>query len=171
MLDEHTAEATSQRVEGTLAHRDELWDRCYEQLMTAARERIEQEVARLGGHYAHVLDESVDSRHDDRTEKRGCTGSSATCSTGSREEIGTAFGGEAEKADRLRREEADRLRREEWRNPPMPHSSSIPPAPKGAGPTSPRRQNSSPVLKIQRIIVPARSAQSASLCAPPGYSA
>jgi len=67
VLDEHTAEATSQRVEGTLAHRDELWDRCYEQLMTAARERIEQEVARLGGHYAHVLDESVDSRHDDRT--------------------------------------------------------------------------------------------------------
>jgi hypothetical protein len=34
-------------------------------LMAQARERLEQEIARLGGHYAHVLDESVDSRHDD----------------------------------------------------------------------------------------------------------
>ena len=26
-----------------------------------------QEVARLGGHYVHVLDESVDSKHEDAT--------------------------------------------------------------------------------------------------------
>jgi hypothetical protein len=62
---EHVVEATSQRVKGDLAHRDELWDRCHEDLMAHARDRLRQEVARLGGHYAHVLQESIDSRHDD----------------------------------------------------------------------------------------------------------
>ena len=66
-MDEHVLEAVSARIPGTLAHRDELWDRCYDELMAQARERLKQEVARLGGHYAHVLDESVDSRHDDVT--------------------------------------------------------------------------------------------------------
>jgi len=63
----HVLEATSERVPGTLAHRDELWERCYESLMAHASGRLEQEVARLGGTYAHVLDESIDSRHDDAT--------------------------------------------------------------------------------------------------------
>ena len=66
-MGEQVVEATSGRVPGTLAHRDELWDRCYEDLMVQARARLEQEVARLGGNYAHVLNESVDSRHDDAT--------------------------------------------------------------------------------------------------------
>jgi hypothetical protein len=64
---EHVVEAASARVPSTLAHRDELWDRCYEDLMAQARTRLEQEVVRLEGNYAHVLDESVDSRHDDVT--------------------------------------------------------------------------------------------------------
>jgi len=64
---EHSVEATSARVPSTLAHRDELWDRCYEDLMANTRTRLEQEVVRLGGSYAHVLNESVDSRHDDVT--------------------------------------------------------------------------------------------------------
>ena len=34
VMDEHTVEANSGRVAGTLAHRDELWDRCYRELMT-----------------------------------------------------------------------------------------------------------------------------------------
>jgi hypothetical protein len=63
-MGEHIVEATSLRVPGTLAHRDELWDRCYEDLMAEARARLQQEIIRLGGHYAHVLNESVDSRHD-----------------------------------------------------------------------------------------------------------
>jgi hypothetical protein len=67
VMDAHVVEATSGRVQGTLTHRDELWDQCYEELMAHTRERLEQEVARLGGHYAHVLDESVDSRRDDAT--------------------------------------------------------------------------------------------------------
>ena len=67
MIGEHTIEAVSDRVPGTLAHRDELWDRCYDDLMLQASARLEQEVVRLGGHYAHVRDESIASRHDDAT--------------------------------------------------------------------------------------------------------
>jgi hypothetical protein len=64
---EHVVEATSSRVPGTLLHRDELWSQCYEDLMEKADDRLRQEVARLGGDYAHVLNESVDSGHDDKT--------------------------------------------------------------------------------------------------------
>jgi hypothetical protein len=64
---EHVIEATSHRVPGALVHRDELWGQCYKTLMASTATRLEQEVARLGGHYAHVLDESIDSRHDAAT--------------------------------------------------------------------------------------------------------
>jgi hypothetical protein len=67
LMSEHTVEATSSRVTGTLAHRDELWDRCYRELMASTEARLVQEVARLGGHYAHIHDESIDARHDDAT--------------------------------------------------------------------------------------------------------
>lgn len=66
-IDEHNVEATSARVPGTIAQRDELWDRCYEELMAHTRSRLEEEILRLGGKYAHVLYESVDSRHDGAT--------------------------------------------------------------------------------------------------------
>jgi hypothetical protein len=62
---DHIIEATSSRVPGTLAHRDELWDRCYRELMADAERRFVQEIARLGGHFAHVHDEAIDPRHDD----------------------------------------------------------------------------------------------------------
>jgi hypothetical protein len=65
IMGEHVLEATSGRVRGSLAHRDELWDRCYRDLLTNTHERFKQELTRLGGRYAHVLDEHVDSRHDD----------------------------------------------------------------------------------------------------------
>ena len=64
---EHTVEADSVRVPGTIAHRDELWDECRRDLMARTSARLEQEVARLGGHYARVLDERIDTRHDDAT--------------------------------------------------------------------------------------------------------
>jgi len=67
LMGEHTMEATSRRVAGTFAHRDELWNRCYEELMANTQARLAQEIARLGGHYAHVHDESIDTRHDDAT--------------------------------------------------------------------------------------------------------
>jgi hypothetical protein len=63
-MGEHLVEATSLRVPGTLAHRDELWDSCYKDLMRRTHTRLEQEIVRLGGNYAHVLSEAVDSRHD-----------------------------------------------------------------------------------------------------------
>ncbi len=62
---EHTVEAASAHVPGTLAHRDELWTTCFADLMTRTEARLEQEVARLGGHYAHVLVEAIDTRRDD----------------------------------------------------------------------------------------------------------
>ncbi len=66
-IGEHTIEATSCRVPGTIAHRDELWNRCENELMARTRARLEQEVTRLGGRYAHVLNESLGTRHDDAT--------------------------------------------------------------------------------------------------------
>lgn len=64
---EHTLEAASARVEGTLAHRDELWNRCYEDLMSRTVARLDQELTRLGGDWAHVLREEIDTRHDEVT--------------------------------------------------------------------------------------------------------
>jgi hypothetical protein len=61
---EHTVEANSSRVPGTIAHRDELWDQCCRELMANAESRLVQEVARLGGHFAHVHDEAIDPKHD-----------------------------------------------------------------------------------------------------------
>ena len=65
LVGEHTVEATSSRIPGTLAHRDELWDSCYRELMANAENRLVQEVGRLGGHFAHVHDEAIDPKHDD----------------------------------------------------------------------------------------------------------
>jgi hypothetical protein len=65
VMAEHTVEAISSRVAGTIAHRDELWDRCYTELMTNAEGRLVQEIARLGGDYAHVHDEVINPKHDD----------------------------------------------------------------------------------------------------------
>ena len=65
LMAEHTVEANSSRVPGTIARRDELWDRCYRDLMTSAEGRLAQEIGRLGGHFAHVHDEVIDPRHDD----------------------------------------------------------------------------------------------------------
>lgn len=63
-IGEHTVEATSQRVPDTIAHREELWNRGKDDLMTHTRERLAEEIARLGGRYAHVLGESIETRHD-----------------------------------------------------------------------------------------------------------
>jgi hypothetical protein len=65
VIGEYDLEATSMRIEGTLDHRDELWHECYHDLMAQATARFEQEVRRLGGDYAHVLNEHVDVRRDD----------------------------------------------------------------------------------------------------------
>ena len=74
-MGEHIIEAASARVPSTVGHRDELWDRCYQNLTAQICDRLEQEVLRLGGSYAHVHDESIDSGRDDVTGERwlhGC---------------------------------------------------------------------------------------------------
>ena len=65
VMGEHVVEADSGRVLGTIAHRDDLWSRCFDGLMAQVRLRLNQEILRLGGNYAHVLSESIDSKHDD----------------------------------------------------------------------------------------------------------
>ena len=62
---EHTIEAASGRVPATIAHRDDLWHVCHDDLMAQARTRVEQELARLSGHYAHVFDQVIDCKRDD----------------------------------------------------------------------------------------------------------
>jgi hypothetical protein len=64
---EHVVEATSSRVAGTITHSDELWGRCYRELITNVEARLFQEIARLDGHYAHIYDESIDTRRNDAT--------------------------------------------------------------------------------------------------------
>jgi hypothetical protein len=63
-MGDHTVEANSSRVPGTIARRDELWNRCYRELMATAEGRLVQELARLGGDFAHVHEEAIDPRHD-----------------------------------------------------------------------------------------------------------
>jgi hypothetical protein len=62
---EHTIEAVSGRVPGTLDQRDELWHRCYQELMINTENRLAQEVVRLHGDYAHVHGESISPKRDD----------------------------------------------------------------------------------------------------------
>jgi len=63
----HTVEASSARVSGTLEHRGDLWQRCYRELMTEAKRRLEQEITRMHGDCAHVLAEHIEPRRDERT--------------------------------------------------------------------------------------------------------
>jgi hypothetical protein len=65
VMGEHTVEANSNRVAGTIGHRSDLWDSCYRELMANAESRIVTEIARLGGRYAHVRSESIGVKHDD----------------------------------------------------------------------------------------------------------
>ena len=47
LLAEHTVEATSGHVPGTLSHRDDLWDGCYQDLLAHTEARLAQEIARF----------------------------------------------------------------------------------------------------------------------------
>lgn len=67
LMADHTVEASSRRVSGRIGTRDELWDRCYADLMANVHTRLVQEIARLGGDYAHVHDESIEPQHNDVT--------------------------------------------------------------------------------------------------------
>lgn len=49
-------------------------NRCYEDLMAATHGRLVQEIARLGGDYAHVFDESISTRRNDAAGEAGLHG-------------------------------------------------------------------------------------------------
>src|SRR3954470_13413266 len=63
-LGRFTLEVNSRRVPDTIARRDELWNQCNDDLMVHTRERLTEEVSRLGGRYAHVLNESINTTND-----------------------------------------------------------------------------------------------------------
>ena len=65
----HVVEANSHRLSGVLERSDESWDVSHRDLMAHASVRFEQELARLGGDYAHVLSESIDPMHDPNTDE------------------------------------------------------------------------------------------------------
>jgi hypothetical protein len=67
VMDEHVVEAQSPRVAGMIERHGGLWDECHRALIATVESRIAQELTRLGGDYAHVIDEHVDSRRDDIT--------------------------------------------------------------------------------------------------------
>jgi len=69
VLHEHVVEASSDHVSGSIERHGELWERCYAQLMALTEERLVQEASRLGGHYAHVLDEHIESKRNDVTNE------------------------------------------------------------------------------------------------------
>jgi hypothetical protein len=65
-LHEHTLEADSAHITGGFMHRDDrLWANCEEDLTRAAGLRLDQEVHRLGGRFAHVLEERIEPKFDD----------------------------------------------------------------------------------------------------------
>ena len=63
----HEVEAESPRIRNDLAHRSELWQQCYAPLVEETERRTTQEVVRLGGSCAHILDEQVVAKIDDAT--------------------------------------------------------------------------------------------------------
>jgi hypothetical protein len=63
-LGEHTLEVNSTRVPDTIAHRDELWNQCKDDLMRRTGERLTEEMSRLDGRYARVLNESITTKRD-----------------------------------------------------------------------------------------------------------
>jgi hypothetical protein len=63
-IGEHVVEATSGHVPATLEADDALWGRCRQELIAEASRRLAEEMRRLGGRYAHVLEEAVETHHD-----------------------------------------------------------------------------------------------------------
>ena len=78
-IGEHTVEATSSHVAGTIAHRDELWTQCYEDLMAQACVRLQEEMIRLGGNFGPSSVKAWTASTIRSAEKRGYTAVSPTC--------------------------------------------------------------------------------------------
>ena len=63
----HQIEATSPSIPNRAGERQEQWGRCYDSLMAEAERRIAAEVERLGGDCAHVFDEEITEKVDNKT--------------------------------------------------------------------------------------------------------
>jgi hypothetical protein len=66
---EHVVEARSKAVHRSFGDHDDLWGQCYPDLMKTAAQRITDEVTRLGGSCAHVIDEAVNSKVNEGTSE------------------------------------------------------------------------------------------------------
>jgi len=76
-IGERFIEINSMHVPGTLAHRDELWNQCYDDLVDKFATELDREILRLGAQYAHVLSESIDSKRNDVANEAWLHGSFA----------------------------------------------------------------------------------------------
>lgn len=63
-IGEHSLEANGPRLSDTAANRDALWNERRDSFAAVVRMRIGQEVTRLGGRFAHVLDEHMEIKRD-----------------------------------------------------------------------------------------------------------
>ena len=62
---EHEIEAESAHVHYDFGDRQAMWRECYGLLATVAEERVRQEISRLGGSCAHIIEEQITARTDD----------------------------------------------------------------------------------------------------------
>ncbi len=68
MLDEHWVVARSDAVKYRFDHKTELWAQCVDSLRVNLEHRLGQEIRRLGGDYAHILDERVVPKIDHESD-------------------------------------------------------------------------------------------------------
>lgn len=62
---EHDLEAESPHLHYELGDRQLMWSKCYPLLLEQAESRIRQELTRLHGSCAHVVDEQITAKVDD----------------------------------------------------------------------------------------------------------
>lgn len=62
---EHEIEAESTHVHYAPGERPAMWSKCYETLQAVAETRVSQEIGRLGGSCAHIVDEQITAKTDD----------------------------------------------------------------------------------------------------------
>lgn len=67
VLDTHVLEAQSDPIPWRFADRETLWAESQPSLDAAVRERLTQELDRLGAAYAHVVDEHIEEHTDPAT--------------------------------------------------------------------------------------------------------
>ena len=81
LMAEHTLEATSSRVPGTISHRDELWDRCYRELMSNTQIHWCRRSLAAGAITRTFTMNPSTSAMTTRPAKRGYTDAFLTCCT------------------------------------------------------------------------------------------